>query len=60
MKPSDELIEKFRQTYIQEFGEEMSTPEAEDNLISLVGLLRIILRPLPKKQDGNLGDSRHV
>lgn len=48
MKPSDEIIEKFRQIYFEEYGEEMSTQEAYDNLISLVDLLRIFSLPIKK------------
>jgi len=46
MQPSDELIEKFRQTYIEEYGEDMTTQEAYDNFTSLVDVLRIIGRPI--------------
>jgi hypothetical protein len=54
MKPNDELIEKFRQIYMEEYGEDMSTQEAYDNFTSLVDLLRIIGPPVNeniKKQD---------
>ncbi len=53
MKPSDELIEKFRQTYIEIYGEDMTTKEAYDNFTSLVDVLMIIGRPLKtqKEQD---------
>ena len=53
MKPSDEIIEKFRQVYMKECGEDMSTQEAYDNFTSLVDILRIISSPIEKqrKQD---------
>ncbi len=51
MKPSDQLIEKFRQIYMEEYGEEMTTQEAYDNFTSLVDVLRIIGRPI-KTQKG--------
>jgi hypothetical protein len=53
MKPGNELIEKFQQTYIEIYGEFMTTQEAYDNFTSLVDVLRIIGRPLntQKEQD---------
>ncbi len=49
MKTDDEFIEKFRNMYLEEFGEEISREEAYDNFSSLVDVLRIILRPLAKQ-----------
>lgn len=51
MQPSDELIEKFRQTYIQEFGEEITHQQAYEKFLRLSNLLRVILRPRPKKRE---------
>lgn len=53
MQPSNEIIEKFRQTYMEEYGEDMSTQEAYGNFTSLVDVLRIITRPIKtqKRQD---------
>lgn len=50
MQPSDELIEKFRRIYFEEYGEEISTQDAYDNFTSLVDLLRIFSRPTKKMQ----------
>jgi hypothetical protein len=49
MKPSDEIIEKFQRIYFEEYGEQLSKEEAYDNFMSLVDLLRIILRPVKKQ-----------
>jgi len=53
MKPNDELIEKFRQIYMEENGEDISAQEAYDNFTSLVDILRIISLPIKtrKSQD---------
>ena len=50
MKPSDELIEKFRQTFIGVYGEDMTTQEAYDNFTSLVDILRIISRSMEQQE----------
>jgi len=59
MQPSDETIEKFRQAYIQEFGEEISRQQAYEKFLRLANLLRVILRPRPalKPRDDTLGSS---
>lgn len=59
MQPSDELIEKFRQTYIQEFGEEITRQQAYEKFLRLANLLRVILRPRPviQPRDDPLGFS---
>jgi hypothetical protein len=49
MEQVDEFIEKFQKIYFEEFGEELSREEAYDNFLSLVDLLGIILRPIPKQ-----------
>ena len=46
---TDEYIKKFQEIYLEEFGEEISLEEAHDNFLSIVNLLRVILRPLPKQ-----------
>jgi hypothetical protein len=46
MQPSDELIEKFRQIFMSEYGEWMAKDEAYDNFTCLVELLRIISKPI--------------
>jgi hypothetical protein len=53
MKADEEFIEKFRKAYLEEFGEEISREEAYDNFFSLVDVLRIILRPLPKQGENH-------
>jgi len=41
MQPSDELIEKFRQIYIQEFGEEIIRQQAYEKFLKLTNLRRL-------------------
>jgi hypothetical protein len=53
MNPDNEFIEKFQRIYLEEFGEGISREEAYDNFFSLVDLLRIILRPIPKRTQGS-------
>ncbi len=48
MKPSDETIEKYREIYFKEFGEEISKDEAYEGFLRLVNFLRVILKPSPK------------
>lgn len=57
MKPSDELIEKFRQTYIREFGEVITRQQAYEKFLRLANLLRVILRPRSQQRpkDNPLG-----
>ncbi len=57
MKPSDELIEKFRQIYFEEFREEITRQQAYDKFLRLANLLRVILRPrlARKSRDDTLG-----
>jgi hypothetical protein len=50
MKPSNEIIEKFRRIYFEEYGEKISKEEAYDNFTSLMDTLRIILRPVTGKK----------
>lgn len=59
MQPSDELIEKFRKAYIEEFGEEITRQQAYEKFLRLANLLRVILRPRPvlKQRDEPLGFS---
>ena len=52
MKPSDEIIEKFRRIYFEEFAEELPKEEAYEKFLRLVNFLIVILRPtLQKGQD---------
>ena len=53
MKRGDEFVEQFRRVYLEEFGEEISREEAYDNFFSLVNVLRIILRPVPRQDEGH-------
>jgi len=43
MKPSNEIIEKFQRTYLEEFGEEISREKAYEKYLRLVNLSRVIL-----------------
>jgi hypothetical protein len=52
MKPSDEIIQKFRKIYFEEFGEEISREVAYKKFLGLVNLLRVILRP-PFQKDSD-------
>ena len=49
MKPDNEIIEKFREIYFEEFGEEISKEEAYDKFLRIVNLLRTILKTSSKK-----------
>jgi hypothetical protein len=51
MKTDDEFVEEFRRIYLAESREEMSKEEAYDNFFSLVDVVRIVLRPLPKQAE---------
>lgn len=51
MKPSDELIEKFRKLYYEEFKEEISKQEAYEKFMRVVNLVRIIIRPKMKAEE---------
>ena len=55
MKPSDQLIEKVRKFYLEEFGEEISHEQAYERFMRLVTVLRIILQPLPEQSHDNAG-----
>ncbi len=59
MQPSDELIEKFRQIYIEGYGVEITRQQAYEKFLRLANLLRFILRPGPplKPRDTPLGFS---
>ena len=53
MKPRDELIEKIKKFYFEEFGEEISHRQAYERFMRLVNVLRVILRPMAgENQDG--------
>ena len=52
MKPNDELIERFRQRYQQEFNEEISRQQAYEKFLRMVNLLRVILRPNSNRNPG--------
>jgi ribosomal protein L5 len=53
METLDEYIQKFQEIYQKEFGEEIFKEEAYDNFMSLLNLLRIVLRPLPIQSHDN-------
>lgn len=45
MKPDEKTIEKFRQLYSEEFGEEISKREALEKFLRLINFVRVIFRP---------------
>ncbi|MEK7520070.1 MAG: hypothetical protein AAB581_02400 [Patescibacteria group bacterium] len=49
MQFSPEAIEKFREIWKQEFGEEISRDKAHGAFLRLTNLLRIVLKPIPVK-----------
>jgi hypothetical protein len=49
MKINNEIIEKFRKVYFEEFGEEISKEEAYDKFLRIVNILRTILKTSSKK-----------
>jgi hypothetical protein len=51
MKPSDDIIEKFRKAYIEEFNEEISKEEAYAKFLRLTNFLRVILKPKPTQEE---------
>lgn len=52
MKFSDETIKKFIAAYEQAHGEKISYEEAVVVFGRLVRLYRVLLRPLPKDEEG--------
>jgi hypothetical protein len=42
MKPDYSTIEKFREIYLDEFGEEITQKEAYERFLRLVNVLRVI------------------
>jgi len=51
MRLSREAIEEFKEVYSKETGEEISNEEAQELAEALLSLLRIVCRPLPKKEE---------
>ncbi|MFH1286786.1 MAG: hypothetical protein ABII02_03475 [Candidatus Magasanikbacteria bacterium] len=52
MQISKEMLEKFKLIYEKRFGEKLSDAEALKQATSLLGLMRVIYRPLPKNEEG--------
>jgi len=48
---SQELIDKFRKLYLDHFGIKLSDKEAQFKATAFLNMMKIIHRPLPKKQD---------
>lgn len=44
---SDEMVEKFRELYRTNFGEDISREEAYEQGIQLLQMMKVIYRPLP-------------
>jgi hypothetical protein len=55
MKPSDELIEKFRKIYFEEFGEEIPKEVAYEKFLRLANLVRVLVRPASQKDPKDSG-----
>lgn len=51
MKPDDEIIEKFRAIYFEEFKEDLSKDEAYEKFLRLVNFLRVILKSDPQDEE---------
>lgn len=47
MEPSEDIIKRFQAAYYEEFGEDISSKEASDELTNLVELLNVLFRPEP-------------
>jgi hypothetical protein len=56
MSLSKEAIDKYKQIYKKNFGEEISDEEAREQGESLISLFRVIYRPLPGKNYGIKND----
>ncbi len=54
MRPSDEVIEKFRKLYFEEFKEEITTAQAHEKFMRAVNLIKIVLKPIPTKEPGTM------
>lgn len=50
---SDEMIEKFKTLYYEQFGERISKQEALSQGIALLNMMKVIHRPLQSKQNLN-------
>jgi hypothetical protein len=46
---SDEMVEKFRKIYQDQFGETLTKEEAYDQGLKLLRMMKVIYRPLPKE-----------
>jgi hypothetical protein len=57
MKIPDEYIEEFQKIYLKEFGEKITRKEAYDKFLRLVNFMRVILYPIPDKEDEKYPDS---
>lgn len=57
MKPSQEVLDRFKKIYREEFGEELSDEVAFDKFLRLVNALRVIVygRLDIAEESGNLG-----
>ena len=44
MRTEEEIIEDYRETYFEEFGEEITFDEAQEHLMRLVKFLRVALK----------------
>ena len=51
MKIPDEYIEEFQRIYLEEFGEQITRKEAYDKFLRLVNFMRVILYPIPEKEE---------
>lgn len=51
MSISKEALEKFKEIYRKEYGKDISDEEALKQATSLLRLMKIIYRPIPKDTD---------
>jgi hypothetical protein len=52
MEITDERLREYQYAYAKDFGEEISLPDAREQLSRLVTLYELILRPFPEKKKG--------
>lgn len=51
-----EMVEKFKDLYKEEFGEDISLQEAQEQGTKLLNLMKVIYQPLPQKNLGKLNN----
>lgn len=54
MKLEPQDLERFRQIWKDSFQAEISQQEAQEKSVLLLGMMRLVYRPLPKPSKGQL------